>query len=113
MCYIILLLIIKKNRFSNFITNKATGCCSFEELNLSNFQTNNVINMSSMFSGCSSLRVLDISNFNINNNINISNIFFECSAFISLHCKNDLINKEYQNLRFKEIINKFSNNLLI
>ena len=84
MCYIILLLIIKKNRFSNFITNKATGCSSLEELNLSNFQTNNVINMSSMFSGCSSLRVLDINNFNINNNINISNIFFECSAFISL-----------------------------
>ena len=30
------------------------GCSSLEELNLSNFNTNNVINMINMFHGCSS-----------------------------------------------------------
>ena len=29
------------------------GCSSLDELNLSNFNTDNVTNMSSMFSGCS------------------------------------------------------------
>ena len=29
------------------------GCSSLKELNLSNFNTNNVINMGYMFSGCS------------------------------------------------------------
>ena len=29
------------------------GCTSLKELNLSNFNTNNVINMCSMFKGCS------------------------------------------------------------
>ena len=30
-----------------------SGCSSLKELNLNNFNTNNVTNMSSMFKGCS------------------------------------------------------------
>ena len=30
-----------------------SGCSSLKELNLTNFNTNNVTNMDSMFSGCS------------------------------------------------------------
>ena len=33
--------------------NMFSGCESLKELNLSNFNTNNVINMAYMFSGCS------------------------------------------------------------
>ncbi len=43
------------------------GCSSLKELNLSNFNTNNVTNMASMFDGCSSLEELNLSNFNTNN----------------------------------------------
>ena len=42
-------------------------CFSLKELNLSNFNTNNVTNMYGMFWGCSSLKELNISNFNTNN----------------------------------------------
>ena len=34
------------------------GCSSLEELNINNFNTNNVINMDSIFSECSSLKYL-------------------------------------------------------
>ena len=40
------------------------GCSSLKELNLSNFNTNNVTLMSDMFNGCSSLKELNLSNFN-------------------------------------------------
>ena len=35
-------------------------CSSLKELNLSNFNTNNVTNMSHMFYGCSSLKEINI-----------------------------------------------------
>ena len=43
------------------------GCHLLKELNLSSFNTNNVIDMDGMFNGCSSLKELNISNFNTNN----------------------------------------------
>ena len=36
------------------------GCSSLKELNLINFNTNNVTVMSGMFSGCSALKKLNI-----------------------------------------------------
>ena len=42
------------------------GCLSLKELNLNNFNTNNVIDMSYMFDECKSLEKLYINNFNIN-----------------------------------------------
>ena len=43
------------------------GCSSLISLNLSNFNTNNVKDISSIFRDCSSLISLDLSNFYINN----------------------------------------------
>ena len=37
-------------------------CSSLKELNLSNFNTNNVTDMNGMFSGCSSLNELNLNN---------------------------------------------------
>ena len=42
------------------------GCSSLKELNLNNFNTINVINMSDMFFGCSSLKELNLNKFNNN-----------------------------------------------
>ena len=53
------------------------GCSSLKELNLNNFNTNNVTDMSCMFIGCSSLKELNLSNFNVN--ANIYSMFFQCS----------------------------------
>ena len=39
------------------------GCKSLKELNLSNFNTNKVTDMSNMFFGCLSLKKLNLSNF--------------------------------------------------
>ena len=46
-------------------------CSSLKELNISNFNTNNVTDMSDMFKGCKLLTELNISNFNINNATNM------------------------------------------
>ena len=51
-------------------------CKSLKELNLSNFNTNNVINMEYMFCGCSSLQELNLSNFNTSNVYNMNRMFF-------------------------------------
>ena len=40
------------------MSNMFLQCSSLKELNLYNFNTNNVTNMSYMFYGCSSLKVL-------------------------------------------------------
>ena len=55
------------------------GCSALKELNIENFDTNNVTNMSNMFSGCSSLKELNIFNFNTNSATNKNKMFFECS----------------------------------
>ena len=55
-----------------------SGCSSLKELNLNNFNTNNVTNMSLMFSGCSSLKELNLNNFNTNNVTNMFAMFGGC-----------------------------------
>jgi surface protein len=53
-------------------------CLSLKELNLSNFNTNNVTNMNCMFFRCSSLKELNLSYFNINNVTEMDGMFFGC-----------------------------------
>ena len=55
-----------------------SGCSSLTNLNLSNFNTQNVTNMASMFNGCFSLTNLDLSNFNTQNVINMEEMFGVC-----------------------------------
>ena len=52
-----------------------SGCFSLKNLNLFNFNTQNVKDMSYMFSGCSSLTNLDLSNFNTQNVKDMSYMF--------------------------------------
>ena len=70
------------------------GCSSLKELNLSNFNTNNVTYMEGMFSGCSSLKELNLSNFNTNNVTDMAGMFFGCSD--QFHNK---IRAEYKNIK--------------
>ena len=52
-----------------------SGCSSLKEINLNNFNTNNVTNMSYMFYGCSSLKELNLNNFNTYNVTNMGHMF--------------------------------------
>jgi surface protein len=80
---------------SNFNTQNVTdmswmfyNCSSLTNLKLSNFNTQNVTNMSLMFSECSSLTNLNLSNFNTQNVTDMNNMFFECSSLINLNLSN-------------------------
>ena len=57
-----------------------SGCNSLTNLNLSNFNTQNVTNMTSMFSGCTSLTNLNLSNFNTQNVFDMSDMFKDCKS---------------------------------
>ena len=55
------------------------GCSSLEELNLSNFNTKNVLEMDMMFHDCSSLEILNFPNFKVNSKTNILYMFKGCN----------------------------------
>ena len=56
------------------------NCYSLKNLNLSNFNTQNVTNMIDMFSGCNSLTNLNLSNFNTHNVTNMEFMFSDCES---------------------------------
>ena len=58
------------------------GCSSLTNINLSNFNTQNVKNMSSMFSRCNSLTNINLSNFNIQNVTDMSYMFYQCNSLL-------------------------------
>ena len=64
------------------------GCSSLKELNLSNFNTYNVINMNKMFERCSSLKEINLSNFNTNNVIDMSCMFSYCLSLRKINLSN-------------------------
>ncbi len=59
-------------------------CNILLSINLFNFNTNNVTNMSYMFSYYSSLTSLNLSNFNTNNVKDMNRMFSDCSSLIYL-----------------------------
>ena len=52
-----------------------SGCSLLKELNLNNFNTDNVTDMSLMFYECSSLKEINLNNFNTSNVINMIGMF--------------------------------------
>ena len=63
-------------------------------MNLSNFNTYKIINMSHMFSECCSLKEIIISNFNTNDNAKMDNLFHKCSDKLKEEMKN-----KYKNMK--------------
>ena len=56
------------------------GCSNLIKLNLSSFNTQNVLDMGEMFNGCKNLKYLDLSNFDTENAIIMISMFHDCSA---------------------------------
>ena len=64
------------------------GCSKLTYLNLSNFNTAKVTSMFCMFNGCKSLKELDLSDFNTGNVENMSFMFYDCKSLNSLNISN-------------------------
>ena len=62
-------------------------CSSLIKLNISNFNTTNVKDMSCMFCKCNSLEDLDLSNFNFDKVIYFDNMFSGCLNDLKLKIK--------------------------
>ena len=60
------------------------GCTNLISLDLSQWNTTNVTNMSSMFSGCSHLITLDVSGWDTSAVINMQYMFKDCSSLTTL-----------------------------
>ena len=58
------------------MNNMFLNCTNLVYLDLSNFITTNVVNMSYMFSGIKSMKYLDLTNFNTSKKTNVVDIFF-------------------------------------
>ena len=63
-------------------------CWSLTSIDLSNFNTNNVKSMYSMFDSCIKITSINLSNFNTNNVENMSYMFHNCRELISLGISN-------------------------
>ena len=57
---------------------------SLENLDLGDFNTSNVTNMSNMFRACKSLTSLDLSSFNTSKVTNMNDMFYRCSSLTNL-----------------------------
>ncbi len=61
------------------------GSKTLKSIDMSNFDTRNVANMSNMFNGCSGLTSLDLSSFDTQNVANMSYMFNSCTGLTSLN----------------------------
>ena len=73
------------------------NCSSLINLDFSNFNSENVTDMTGMLSGCSSLKDLDISNFNTKNVKDMSSIFENCPSLQNIYISN-FITKNVTNM---------------
>jgi len=76
-----------KYKFKTLLTKTCfmfIGCDSLINIDLSNFNTQNVINMSCMLSECKSLININLSNFNTQNVIDMSEMFCKCESLINI-----------------------------
>ena len=77
------------------MNNMFEFCSSLKSIDLSSFNTSNVIDISCMFADCSSLEFINLSSFNTINTTNMEGIFDGCSSLrkknIKIRNKNDKI----------------------
>jgi surface protein len=75
------------------------NCSSLTTIDLTNFQTNNVITMKKMFAECSSLRNINLKNFETHNLKDMSYMFKNCKRLnyidfnITINSKNNIYKK--------------------
>ena len=70
------------------MTYMFSGCSSLTSLDLTNFNTEKVTDMGIMFDNCCSLASLNLTNFNTANVTDMSGMFSNCSSLASLNLTN-------------------------
>ncbi|MBQ9866523.1 MAG: BspA family leucine-rich repeat surface protein [Lachnospiraceae bacterium] len=76
-------------------------CMKVQDLDLSKFDTSNVTDMNSMFCGCHCLRSLDLSSFNTSRVTDMGNMFTSCATLTSLNISSfDTSNVTRMNVMF-------------
>ena len=94
-------------------------CYALEKIDLTNFNTQNAINMGYMFLGCTSLLSLDVSSFDTKNVVFMDYMFSSCDKLTSLDvsnfdtqnvmtmnymfCNHSLISLDLSNFNFKNV----------
>ena len=83
---------LKHLDLDNFNSNELTNmscmfmqCTSLEDLNINKLDTQNVYDISGMFYGCESLNIIDLSNFNTQKVENMSLLFFGCKSLVDVN----------------------------
>ena len=83
---------LKKIDLSNFYSKEVTNmscmfmnCLSLQDLNIDNLETRNVKDMRGMFHGCESLTKIDLSYFDAQNVENMSLLFFGCKSLVDIN----------------------------
>ena len=92
-----------KNNIKN-ISFMFSECNSLTNIDLSNFNTQNVICMYSMFSGCNSLTNINLSNFNTQKVKNMSYIFYGCNSLLNIDLSY-LYSHNFNNIHSKPSLN--------
>ena len=85
-------------------------CSSLTYVNFTNFNTDQVQIMHSMFSGCNSLKSLDLSNFNTESVTDMKYMFHNCNNLHYLNLKNF---KQKENLDYTGIFDGIPNNIIV
>ncbi len=70
------------------ISSMFSYCESLTSLDVTSFNTSNVTNLAFMFSGCKKLLAIDVSNFDTKNCTDMKYMFFNCGALTSLDLSN-------------------------
>ena len=82
-------ILFKEFKMNNLLHN----CYSLTSINLYNFNTNKITDISGLFSNCTSLKSLNLSNLNTKNISDMNSMFFNCSSLTSLNLSNFFTNK--------------------
>ena len=89
-------LINVKFKFNKLLTSTGwmfSDCDYLEKIDLSSFNTDNVINMKNMFCFCSFLKSIDLSSFNTSNVTNMESMFSYCESLESIDLSSFNTNK--------------------
>lgn len=77
------------------------GCKSLENIDLSRFDTKNIVTMCCMFMNCKNLKQLDLSSFSTGNVCEMTHMFFRCSSLEQVNLSGlDTHNVEYMGQMF-------------
>ena len=94
----------------NNMTNMFFSCSSVKSLYLKDFDTSSVKAMESLFSGCTSLISLDLRNFNTTSVTNFKNVFLNCNPNLIYCFENTNTINNLISFMSTTYPNKFSNN---